>query len=298
MVYGLLNPKDTAQYIRVSKVFLGEGNALVMAQTQDSIQFRPSDIEVRITRKLNGSEMSYWILQADSSIPRDPGIFNNPFQILYRGSFPVLTDGSTYLLTVTDLHTGYQVTSETHIVKDVHQSSPTATQAVDLSSSSQVGFYFTTPPYAKSYHLMLRFYYDEQFIFDTTEVSTHYVDWSIGDVLSSTAQGGEHLLISVRRDNFIRMLANNIEYNPMVRRISKTFSCIYTVGSEDLDTYIRVQQANNSSSTDLPGFSNITNGIGLFSSRNLSTLPNYHIDQNTGYALVNDPLLSGLNFVR
>lgn len=297
--YGILNPKDTAHYIRVSKVFLGEGNALVFAQNQDSIQLRPEDMEVRITRLLNGNEMSYWILQPDSSIPRDPGIFLYPEQILYRGAFPVLTDGSTYLLTVTNLRTGFQVKSETPVVKDVVQTSPASTmQAINLEDETTIGFYFKAPRFGKSYQLVIRFFYDEQFIYDTTEVSTKYVDWYIGQTESLTDLGNENLTLTVRRDNFMRMLVNNIEINPMVRRVSKSLSFIYTSASEDIYTYMQVQNANNNSSADLPAFSNIENGMGLFTTRNTTTLPNYRIDSDTQYALATSSIVDDLNFVR
>jgi len=39
VVYGLLNPVDQTQYIRVGKAYLGEGNSIVMAQQKDSINF-------------------------------------------------------------------------------------------------------------------------------------------------------------------------------------------------------------------------------------------------------------------
>lgn len=297
--YGILNPKDTAHYIRVSKVFLGEGDATVMAQNQDSIQLRPEDMEVRITHLFNGNEVEYWILQPDSSIPRDPGIFLYPNQIVYRGAFPVLTDGSTYRLTVTNLHTGFQSTSETPIVKDVQQTAPVNTQQpINFEDESTIGITFKTPRFGKEYLLTIRFYYDEQFIYDTTEVSTKYVDWIIGQTQSLTDEGGENLMIVTNRSNLLRVLANNIAYDPLVRRVSKSISFIYTSASDDMVTYMAVQEANNNSAADLPTYTNIENGWGLFASRNTTTYNNFHIDQDTQYALVNDPIVETLNFVR
>lgn len=296
--YGVLSPDDTSHYIRVSKVFLGEGNALVFAQNQDSIQLAPQDMEVRITRLLNGTEMSYWILQPDTSIPREPGVFLAPTQIVYKGTFPVLTDGSTYKLTVTDLRTGYVCTSETHVVRDLVHTNPSVLGALNFENEGTIGFYFNTPLYGKRYQLTIRFYYDEQFIYDTTEVSTRYVDWIIGESESVTDAGGEHLFVSVTRTNFINMLANKVEVNPLVRRVSKKMDLMYTSASDDMVTYMKVQEANNSSSADLPQFTNISNGLGLFTTRNLTIAPNFHIDQDTQYELVTSSLLQNLNFVR
>lgn len=40
VIYGLLNLSDSIQYVRVQKAYLGEGNALLMAQYSDSIYYR------------------------------------------------------------------------------------------------------------------------------------------------------------------------------------------------------------------------------------------------------------------
>lgn len=296
--YGILCPDDTAHYVRVSKVFLGEGNALLFAQNEDSIQLDPQNMEVRMTRILNGNEMSYWILQPDTSIPREEGIFLWPHQTIYRGVFPVLTDGSTYRLTVTDLRTGYQVNSETEVVREIVHTNPNVQSFLNFENTGSIGFYFHTPLHGKQYQLTLRFYYDEQFIYDTTEISTRYVDWVIGTTESISDAGNENMNIAVNRTNFINMLANNVEVNPLVRRVSKKIDLIYTSASDDMVTYMKVQIANNSSSADLPQFTNIENGLGLFTTRNRTYVPGFHLDQDTQYELVTSVLLQDLNFVR
>lgn len=296
--FGVLNPNDTAHFIRVSRVFMGEGNALEYAQIQDSIQLRPENMEVRITRLLSGTEMQYWILQPDTSVPRDEGIFLNPHQIVYRGAFPVLTDGSTYKLTVTNLITGYVTSSETTVVRDVVHSSPNQMQQLNFENEGVISFYFSTGQYARRTQLTLRFYYDEQFIYDTSQTSLRYVDWEIGEAESFSTNGGENLFIVVQRNNFLNMLVNKIEPNPLVRRVSRRVDLYYLSAHDDLATYIKVQQANAGSSTELPEFTNMQNGLGLFTTRNSTIITNFHLDQDTQYALATLDQLSDLNFVR
>jgi hypothetical protein len=48
VVFGLLNQSDTAHYVRISKAFLGEGDALVFAQQFDSLYYRPELLEVTV----------------------------------------------------------------------------------------------------------------------------------------------------------------------------------------------------------------------------------------------------------
>ena len=57
VVYGLLDAGDgkELQQIKISKAFLGEMDALQMAQYADSINFDPNDLDVKIVRiKNNG----------------------------------------------------------------------------------------------------------------------------------------------------------------------------------------------------------------------------------------------------
>lgn len=297
--FAVLNPEDTVHYVRVSKVFLGEGSALQFAQIQDSIQLRPENMEVKIARIQNNVETQFWVLQPDTSIPREEGIFLYPGQVIYRAAFPLLTDGSTYKLTVTDLITGYVTTSETTVVRDVVHTSPTGFQFLNFENEGTIGFYFNSSLYGSRYQLKLRFWYDEQFIYDTTQVSFRYVDWHLGETDSYSTQGNEALIVSVVRRNFLNMLANNIEENPLVRRVSRRVDLYYTSAHDDLVTYIKVQQAANAGSAqELPEYTNMENGLGLFTTRNLTVYTNYHLDQDTQYALATEDILNDLNFVR
>lgn len=299
VIYGILNPKESVHYIRVSKLFVGEGNALIMAQNRDSIAIRPEHLHAEITRILNGVEMSTYILQPDSVIPRDSGIFLYPHQILYKGEFPVYPDGSIYRIKVTDLRNGYTATADTRIVADVIQTQPSSIwQPLNFEDTTVASFQFLSPYYGKKYMLAVRFHYSEQFIADTTQTSEHYVDWFIGEAQSSRNSGGENLRVNVRRDNFMRMLNNNIAYNATVRRIAGGLEFIYTSVSQDYVTYKNVQDANNNTSAEVPPFTNVNDGLGLFTSRNNTTIGTYYLDADTRYALVTSSLVQNLNFVR
>ena len=48
VVYGLLDASADTQYIKINKAYLGEGDAMMMAQYSDSINFNPNDLEVKL----------------------------------------------------------------------------------------------------------------------------------------------------------------------------------------------------------------------------------------------------------
>ena len=78
VVYGLLDAGDgkELQQIKISKAFLGEMDALQMAQYADSINFDPNDLDVKIVRIRNNGNTDT-ISLVDSTIIRESGIFND-----------------------------------------------------------------------------------------------------------------------------------------------------------------------------------------------------------------------------
>lgn len=296
--YGLLNPADSVQYIRISKVFLGEANALEMAQHEDTIGFPAGTLDVKMERWLNGQPVQTFSLWPDTTIPRDPGIFANPGQVLYKGNFPVLKDGSEYHLTVTDLRKGNSITSKTPIAQDPSLLEPGSFSGLNLQDTTYIRFRFLTGNHAKRYSLALRFHYTDQFIYDTTQVSEQYVDWQLGEATASRTLGNEQLQFAIRRNNFLNAMAVLIPAKPYTRRISGKVELIFTGSCDDLVTYIEVQNASASSAADLPPYSNIEGGYGLFSARTTTYFRNYWLDQDTRFALISGTTTASLNFVR
>src|SRR5678815_4548066 len=111
VAYGLLNQYDSKHYIKVNKAFLGEGNALVMAEQKDSINY-PDILDVTLDKIDNGSVTASYVLHYDTAVLKEPGVFNNPFQVLYRLDSTVLSVNSQYKLKIHNRVTGVEATSQ------------------------------------------------------------------------------------------------------------------------------------------------------------------------------------------
>ena len=83
VVFGLLNKNETTHYIRISKAFLGEGDALQFASQFDSLYYNPDLLDVKVYRVYNGVVEDSFLCAAVTDIDKDPGIFSSPSQILY-----------------------------------------------------------------------------------------------------------------------------------------------------------------------------------------------------------------------
>ena len=124
VIYGQLNPVDHIQCVRISKAFLGEGNALIMAQQQDSIYYSDS-LDVKMERYLDNVLMESHSLVKVDTISKDAGTFSYPHQVFYAYTNPVHTDGSIYKITVKNTKSGFSATSSTHVIDSFPINSPT-----------------------------------------------------------------------------------------------------------------------------------------------------------------------------
>ena len=275
-VYGFLNsnPANDVQYVRVSKVFLGEGNSLIMAQQKDSINYADV-LDVKMQRILNGNVVQTISLQRDTTIPKDSGLFYYPYQVLYkfqRSQFPVLSN-CVYKIFVHNNNTGLTASAETNVLDSIIPDKPS--QSITTFDFSAPYFYtasFFSGTNAYVYNMTIRFHYKEvnQVTLDTT---FKHADWNFGDIVT-----GEPLVkyTNIYRPDFYRIMGSQIvpvDTN-LIRRVvdSPAIEFILTSGSEELYIYQQLVQPSYGIVQDRPSYTNIENGIGLFTSRYIKSL--------------------------
>ena len=88
----VLNPKDSAQYVRVQRSFICQENAYNYSNISDSLYYKIEDIEVYLTRfdTLDGAMMEQPIqLLPTSEIPKDSGDFSPNGHYLFKTKEPI-----------------------------------------------------------------------------------------------------------------------------------------------------------------------------------------------------------------
>lgn len=103
-IYAVLDVASNTHIIRINKVFLGEGDANLMAQVADSINYPEGELIVKM-RHSGGKVHSF----KDSVLQTDPGAFNST-QRVYVNHETLLTTG-TYTLSVENTRTKNVFTS-------------------------------------------------------------------------------------------------------------------------------------------------------------------------------------------
>jgi hypothetical protein len=301
VVYGLLNPNDNIQYIRVSKAFLGEGNALVMAQQPDSIYYG-NVLTVKIEHFLNGTltDSDTLSLVDSADVPKESGTFSAPYQQVYAYTKPIpdltTTNGSSYKLTITNRVTGNVVTASTEMIEELSISLPYTNYVANFAGSvSSLTWKMHPSEFGKIYGITQYINYLE------TDTNTNItvaksVKWYLGDKLA-TDNLNSYVTFPFSKSDFYRLLGDNIEPNPVMKRslAPEPFDIYVSSGTEELYTYMQVTNENTGIVQDKPLYSNIVNGIGLFTCRNTRKI-SIQLHGDTYAALDTSVYTKDLNF--
>jgi hypothetical protein len=274
VVYGLLDQAQDTQYIKINKAFLGEGNALTYAQIKDSTQFTHA-LDVKIKRLDNS--VVYSLAPANWNIQKDPGVFYSGEQtnVIYYWVTPhtsgILNPSTEYQLTVKNSETGTEVSSKTSLVSDITgfdyplASSPFIFVIAGPYPNFQFKVKFTSAKNAKIYQPILRLHYTDSTLTGNT---TKQLDYFMPSLKTTKATGGEILEVAIAGADFYRYIGNTLQnYNGLIDRKVGRVDLLLISGSDDLNTFVEVNKPSTGIIQEKPEFTNITNGLGLFSSR-------------------------------
>ncbi|MCX8081187.1 MAG: hypothetical protein N3F09_08130 [Bacteroidia bacterium] len=116
-IYAVLCPQENLHMIRVNKTFLSEDNANQYAQVTDSVNYPAGELEIRLTRFVNGNPAPATMngnkpvaVFHDSVIQTLPGAFSTQQRIYVN--YDKLFPNGLYVLTVKNLRTGNVFTAK------------------------------------------------------------------------------------------------------------------------------------------------------------------------------------------
>ncbi len=291
IVYGLLDQADSIHMIKITRAFIGPGDALTFAQIPDSNYF--TSVTGTVTEFINGVPARVFNLTDTVVTNKDPnGVFYAPTQKLYYfatdPSSPLL-DNAEYRLNL-DINNGlFSVSAKTNLVQNVTTNISGLNQPFRFAQSN--GDLLTTlvtintgTSYQVSAKLTIEFTE-----WRGTTPSVKSFDWKLGEVATTP---NSTVTFSAKGQTFYDLMLSNATDDATITK--RTFNSITTTvygGSEDLYNYILVNEPSTSLAQSKPTYTNLTatNGhpvIGIFTGR--STL--------NVYKPFIDP--SGSNFVR
>lgn len=263
VVYGLLDSKADTNFIKITKAFLGPGNALLIAQNPDSSQYT-GKLNVKLLGVKNGGslpEITLDTITIQNKLAGD-SIFYFPQQKLYYTTAAIDPE-ATYTLRI--LRGDKVVEAQTKVVKDFAIMEPV--NRVNFASTVASAVKWKAAPNARRHEAVMVFNFME--LWPGSADTVHKtMTWNLGTVTSKNTNGSETLEIAYQGDEFFTRLAAVIDQDaPNVKRYTGKVDIYISAGGDDLTTYIEVNAPSNSIIQEVPQFTNIENGIGIFSSR-------------------------------
>ena len=275
IVYGLLDLSTDQHYVKVTKAFQTEGNVYLASVNSDVSQYDPKDLKVYIEER-NGEDendenaeiIRYITMDTVLITNKKEGDFYFPNQIIYASEPNItLNENYFYRLKVELLQSGNIVESTTGLVNKFSIRSPNAIATmIDFSSSYTTKVVWNAAVNGKLYQLNIRYFYTE--ITSSGISSSHYVDRVLPLQTSEFTNGSGELSVDYLGLGFYDILAAKVSLpEPGMIRYSDSVQYIFSVAHEDFAIYMDVNKPSSSIVQERPSFSNISNGIGLFSSR-------------------------------
>lgn len=299
IVYGLINAADSVQYVRINRAFLGEEDANIMAQHPDSFNY-PDILDVTFERWKSGVKLYSFLLQRDSSMSLEPGIFANTPNILYKTPADTLIfSDSEYRLNIYNRTNGQTTSSITAALNNINvtipQVLPGSTITVPLYNAAPYKVKFSTDAEAAVYNLTIKFNYTEFPNNNPTDFVYKSVDWSLGN-FTNTGNGG-NIEVDLSGDDLFSLIGSTIPLNNTVNRRFSSLSFIFTSGAEPFYTYITVNQPPSGIVQSIPDYTNIENGKGIFSSRYIKRIEGGNLDSKGLDSLKNGRYTKELRFI-
>ena len=278
VVYGLLDQSEDIHMIKITRAFIGPGDATEIAQIPDSSYFQ--SVAGTVTEFIDDVPGRIFTLTDTLVENKDPnGMFYAPQQKLYYfatlPSEPLLGNAE-YELNLVINNGEFNVSARTVMVNGIGNNISAQTQPFKFITNNATQDYKSSPvtvsnlalANAHQVNVTLRVEFTEWIGTDSSITS---FDWKIGE--SVVLQGENSKTYSANGQLFYELMRDNCTNNPAIdKRTFNSISTIVTGGAEDFVNYILVNEPSTSLAQSKPTFTNLTatNGhrvIGIFSAR-------------------------------
>lgn len=306
IVYGLLNQNDSVSNIKITKAFLGDGNALTYAQVQDSSEYL-SRLDVKIEEYNDGNYVKSIEFDTTTIYNKEEGIFYSGAQQVYSAvTKEMLSDENTYKLVIHNPDNGKTITGETELVNEnfiikkplINNAARPTINILDNEYTKAVQVLSTVN--GRRYGVFLTFDYEEVFEGSDIPVKKSIVWRNFPTRVSSDINGEEELDFDFLTHSFWQWLESNVPYeddaieNSIVERYAGLVTFTFEVAEDKFNTYMEINEPTTSIVQERPEYTNIENGLGLFSARYSKDLP-FHLSEISSNILWDDYYL--LKFV-
>jgi hypothetical protein len=140
--------------------------------------------------------------------------------------------------------------------------------------------------------------YVEQEIANPGNIETYVIEWDVARNVRRGANDTGPLDVKVLGGTFYQTLRSSIPDKPGYRRFFQGIDLIIDGAGEELERYILISQANTgiTSSQEIPRYSNLSRGLGIFTTTTQASVEGLQLTQQTLDSLRFGSVTGSLNF--
>lgn len=277
VIYGLLDQSEDIHMIKITRAFIGPGDATEIAQIPDSSYFQ--SVVGTVTEYIDGVPGRIFTLTDTLVENKDTnGAFYAPQQKLYYfatlPSEPLLGNAE-YELNLLINNGEFSVNGRTVMVNGITNNITAQTQPFKFITNNAAQEYKSSPvtvnnlalANAHQVNVTLKVEFTE---WRGTETTIKSFDWKIGEAVIN---GESSKTFSANGELFYELMRDNCTDDPTIdKRTFNSITTIITGGAEDFVSYMLINEPSSSLAQSKPTFTNLTatNGhevIGIFSAR-------------------------------
>lgn len=275
VVTGFIDPTVDTQFVKITKTFVTEGSAVDAALDPTFSEY--SNLTAYVIAYDGNDSVDSYLLQEKTVTNKDSGAFYYPVQTVYYFTEPIDFD---YTYGLSFFGSDKQVSAFADVVGAFKNNTNIETPTINLVSFFNVNgstyqsknLVFIASKNVRRYEFTLRYYYTEQYTDGTSQEK--FMDFTDPAWITGSLSGTEEVQFNIVGEEFYqavagRIQAQNNEANVDKRIIGRlTYTFEYT--GDDFNTFIELSEPSTSINVEQNPFTNIENGIGLWSSRGSS----------------------------
>lgn len=276
VVYGLLDSGKDTNYIKINKAFLGPGSAFDIALIDDSCNY-PGKLDAKLIEYKssvagnNYQQTRVLPLDTITIFNKDLGIFYAPKQLVYYTNAKLNnnTDNHKFRYELQIDRGDTLITARTEMVGGTSF----FVFLSQLDFTSEYGrIKWQRCPNAAIYELILKFYFTE--VGPSNDSVQRCMTWSLGTYpASSLTEESNTLSVQYKSSLFFPYLAEFLgnDTTKNVERLVYEPSLVLSIaaGGDELYNFISVNGPSSSIVQNIPEYTNVNGGFGVFSSRTL-----------------------------
>lgn len=276
VVYSLLDPANEVQYVRIGRSYMGGTSSVNRPPVSDSTVWNIA-LEVYIEEYMDGQKGKTYRFEPDNTIKKDTGFFPVSNLRVYSSAFKPIA-GNSYQLYVYFPDIGKMVFAKMVVngLPQIVDPLPLSIRKINFEPGQPYTIRWYPGLNTGVYQMIFRIYYRDSSALGEEFKSADYASTGVYNL-----QTDQLLEYGMGGPAFFAAMAKEIPVISGIVRNVISVEFIMTSGGTDLGIHYQSSAVNGNTFTNLTDYSNIANGLGIFSSRTESRIPNLTLSEVT-----------------